>query len=162
MNRVEELTELYTDKRQSFINQVTRRVGSKADAEDVVQEAMVKALTYLETWSGEKPLEHWFRVILFNATKAFKTVEWKEGMTDNEHTDTAEELHIREELVDRVVKDIEKVKEPDQTALKGVLMHQWTPMEVAEYSPMTANHIRVVLHKFRKKMQQKYRQEVVV
>jgi len=161
MEKLARLTEMYSQQFNSLVGRVSRRVGNRTNGEDVVQEAMMKAITYIDSLGVDQPIEPWFNTILNNSAKDFKKQDRLDGMSKEEATtEPADDTHIREEFIGQLSEELEAIKEPDRTALKGVLIHDWKPGEVAQYSPMSANHIRVVLFNFKKKMKEKYGEEM--
>lgn len=75
-----QLEEYYAENFDTLVKRYANRSGSVQNAEDVVQEAFARALKYLPTFDGKKPLENWFSRILQNSFREFRIAERNYGM----------------------------------------------------------------------------------
>ena len=134
-----------------------------ADAEDVVQEAFCNAMRYVDAYVDKEKLENWFGTILSNAANDFARQERRTGMTSDEDelTDDLDTIAFREEMVSKVLGEIEA--EPDEDvrrALTANVLYQWKPGEIATWSPLSGGHIRILIHRFKVAMREKYGDEL--
>lgn len=163
MTTTERILALYEEGYDQMVNRVKYRVGGPVNAEDVVQEAFANALKYEASYDESVPIENWFSTILTNAAHDFLSQERMEGMTthnEEEGTDTLDNLCFQQEMIGKVVEEIDKRESPEKDALRGFVLLGWKATEIAQYLPMTANHIRVLVHRFKEEMRQKYGDEV--
>ena len=160
MSTLEKLTIMYEEEYQKYIKRVQNRVGNVWNAEDVVQESFTRALKYLDSYDGSVPLDNWFSTILNNAARDCKKQEMLDGMSygdeDEEGTDTLDNSSFKTEMVEKIAGEIHQLHGPIRAALAGTVIHGWKPSEVAEISTLSANHIRVLLCRFKDEMREKY------
>lgn len=158
----DKIMELY-EEYPKYCKRIQGRVGGMVNAEDVVQEAFCNALRYQASYNPEQPIDNWFSTVLNNAVTLWLRQERLEGMSDGyeeEGTDTLDNAHFKTELVSEIIKEIHGYDEPSRTALESAVVYGWHPREIATFSPLSANHIRVILHRFKEAMRQRYGQEV--
>lgn len=160
MDTIEKLTIMYEEEYRRYVKRVQNRVGNVWNAEDVVQEAFHNALKYLDSYDGSVPLDNWFSTILNNAARDCQRQDRLDGMSygdeDEEGTDTLDNTSFKTEMVHKVAQEIQNLRGPTKAAIAGVVMYGWKPSEVAKISPLTAGHIRVLVHRFKEDMQEKY------
>jgi RNA polymerase sigma factor (sigma-70 family) len=83
-----QLEDYYADNFNNLVKRITNQAGNVHNAEDVVQEAFVRAIQYLPSYDGKLPFENWFSRILQNALRQFKLEERNYGMNmSNEEVD---------------------------------------------------------------------------
>jgi RNA polymerase sigma-70 factor (ECF subfamily) len=68
-NRVQELTCLATRSLPHLHRTALRRVGNVADAEDVVQDALLSALTHVDQFRGQARMSTWLTSIVINSAR---------------------------------------------------------------------------------------------
>jgi RNA polymerase sigma-70 factor, ECF subfamily len=66
---VQELTELVTHHSRRFQRIALAHLGNVADAEDVVQEALLAALTHVDQFRGEAKMSTWLTSIVINTAR---------------------------------------------------------------------------------------------
>ena len=76
-----ELVEIYEKNYDKMCKTISRRVGGIVNAEDVVQNTFVKALTYQRKEMGAKELEKWLNTILYNESFTFNRIENDHGVS---------------------------------------------------------------------------------
>lgn len=78
----EAIEEFYRENCDLYVRRLSRQAGSYSNAEDVVQEAFLRALQYSDSYtiSDNNNLEKWFNSILRRALVDFKRIETKQGM----------------------------------------------------------------------------------
>ena len=165
MTTDEKLTELYAKRYKKFVNRVKYRVGGEVNAEDVVEEAFANALQYSSSYDGSVPIENWFSTILHNAANAFRREEQMNGMTDNdeeeEGTDTLDNIVFKEEMANTILNEIEKIESPEtRKILHSYIIKGWKTREIATWSTLSHSHIRVLIHRFKADMSDKYGQDM--
>lgn len=76
------IEQFYIDNHELYVKRLSRQAGSPSNAEDVVQEAFLRALQYADSYTEREGqnMEKWFNSILRRALVDFKRVETKQGM----------------------------------------------------------------------------------
>lgn len=125
------------------------RLGNAADAEDAVQEIVVRVLENLASWRPEAPFEHWVFVVAANHVR---NLARRRAIRDvRPAPDAAEpepeppELLEAAEDVDRIRRALRTLS-PDEVA--PVLMHYvhgLSQKEVALHLDLSVEHLRVRL-----------------
>ncbi len=117
---------------QRIINLVSRFVYSPSDAQDIAQEAFIKAYRALPNFRGESAFYTWMYRIAVNTAKnhlAVKSrrplesaqdiddVEQIEGDNTLRHQETPEHLLLRDEIQETILKSIEALPEDLKAAI---------------------------------------------
>lgn len=68
-NGVEELTNLFVDRWQSFYRIAVRQLENGADAEDAVQDAFLSAYAHLDQFRRQARMSTWLTTIVINAAR---------------------------------------------------------------------------------------------
>jgi RNA polymerase sigma-70 factor (ECF subfamily) len=66
---VEELTNIFVDRWQSFYRIAMRQLENRADAEDAVQDAFLSAYTHLDQFNRQARMSTWVTTILINSAR---------------------------------------------------------------------------------------------
>ena len=160
MDNIDKITKLYEEGYPKYVKMIKHRVGGEVNAEDVVQEAFTNALQYLSSYDGSVPIENWFWTILVNAARDFRRQELRCGMTDTEEEESTDPLDFtafKEEILESVINDIEQVESKElRKVLKAYLIDGWKTREIAAWSTFTHAHIRVLIHRFKQGLKEKY------
>lgn len=92
----ETIEQFYIDNHETYIKRIYRQAGGLANAEDVVQEAFLRALQYSDSYTvrEDSDMEKWFNSILRRALVDFKRIETKQGMTSQTDTGETEEVYV--------------------------------------------------------------------
>lgn len=132
-------------------------VTSEADAEDVCQDAFVKALERLEDCREPDRFRPWFLTIVRNRAHNFRKYERRrvaeplDGQTASSGTSPARDLD-REDLKRRLSGALEQLTEKQRQV---VLLHDyegWRHAEIGERLGISAGASRFNLHAARKKL----------
>ncbi|MEE9160471.1 MAG: RNA polymerase sigma factor RpoE [Gammaproteobacteria bacterium] len=117
---------------QRIINLVSRFVYNPSDAQDIAQEAFIKAYRALPNFRGESAFYTWMYRIAVNTAKnhlAVKSrrplesaqdiddVEQIEGNSTLRHQETPEHLLLRDEIQETILKSIEALPEDLKAAI---------------------------------------------
>ncbi len=117
---------------QRIINLVSRFVYSPSDAQDIAQEAFIKAYRALPNFRGESAFYTWMYRIAVNTAKnhlAVKSrrplesaqdiddVEQIEGDSTLRHQETPEHLLLRDEIQETIINSIEALPEDLKAAI---------------------------------------------
>ena len=142
---------------QQVLDFTVRMVGSKADAEELAQNAFVKAFSRIETFEGRASFLTWVSRIAYNESinhlKRCK-IRWieideaqiAEPDLDNELSSGSEErIRLMEEAID--------ILPPDERMLVHLYYYEDKPLqEIAYVMDAEPNALAVRLHRIRKKL----------
>lgn len=153
--RVRALVELLAERREAFLSFVRKRVRSGADAEDLLQAALLRAQEKLGALQERDRLDAWFYRVLRN-TIADHHAEWarREAKIDLIARD-ATELPPDEAATCACSLGVLEKLQPDYAAiLRAVDIEDATLEEAAKLFGITENNAKVRLHRARKAMRE--------
>ncbi len=161
--RAEVITQALNDQREKFRAFLVTRVGSEADAEDILQAGLTKAFRHAEDLREDDKAVAWFYRLLRNA------------VTDHYREKGA--LRHRDEALAKMVQASEAGSEPPEAWAKAICgclgsVISTLPPEQAELlrqvelegagigatareMDLTANHASVILHRARKRLRER-------
>lgn len=158
MNEV--IERFYVAERDNLLRRLNYGAGSPEAAEDVLQEAFVRALIYWDTFDPEnKELGAWFSTILKNALRDFKRDEWLFGMGeefDEELYDPQEMTLKEDELIRKIYELVDGKIEPHQEILLLYFDKHYSPKDIANMTPYKVKTIKQVIWRFKTEVQEKY------
>ena len=148
-----QLYELYVD---AMYNTAVRMLGSKEDAEDIIQESFVEAFKKLESFRFESSFGSWLKRIVINKSINFLKSK-KIQLIPIEQNEFLLKDTIEEEQTDP--RDIEKVKHAIQllpTGYKQIiclyLLEGYDHTEIAEILDITSSTSKSQYHRAKKKL----------
>ncbi len=126
---------------------------NKPEAEEVAQDAFVKAFHYLKNFNRQARFSTWLYRIVFNTAITYKrknrvqfeSIESK-AIETREHADTALERNDKQVFVDQA---LQKLNEADQLAIQLFYIKEFSLEEVAEMMGQNLNTIKVRIHRAR-------------
>ncbi len=139
----------YRDNFKTLVRQAMRYVGTKSNAEDVVQDAYMKALQYWKP--GIENIDGWFYQLFRNCIKNFQHDQRMQGMTDELQEIPVPPAALPAHLLGRLDHAINTMN--DQVTARALRMYffeQQPSAEIADQLPMSHGAIRVAIHRFRK------------
>lgn len=143
----------YKDNRDDLVRRLAYGAGSPEAAEDVLQEASVRALTYWDTFNPEqKELGAWFSTILKNALRDYKRAEWLFGMGEefDEELYDPQEMPLDEtELVRQIYAMIDGKIEDHQEILLLYFEKHYSPRDIANVTTHKVKTINQVVWRFK-------------
>ena len=132
-------------------------VVNREDAEEVAQDAFVKAFTSLPTYKGQSKFTTWlYRIVVnlaLNKKKIRKliTTDITEYATEEELADTYVILkYEREDMKQSVQKAINVLQDNERICITMYYLHELSVGEIGELTGLTATNIKVLLHRGRK------------
>ena len=150
------LEEFYLKNFKKQVKMISSFVGGRENAEDVVQQAYTRALTYKDSFNPTKEFERWFSLILSNSIKDFLRAERTNGMGHDQEEDLdnveALPMEIEHDTLRRINEAINNKQEPLKSALYLYFMRQYKPREIKEILDMKNATIRQAIWRFRKEM----------
>jgi len=131
------------------------RAGGRHNAEDIVQEAYTRALTYWNAFDMKEDFSAWFKSIQTNAMKDFYQDEIKRGIV-NAHQGR-DVMHDRPVALDRIkigefMKKMETKPKNIAKILHLSMILGYEHKEVAQQVPENLIFIKNVLQRFRKEL----------
>lgn len=138
------------------------RLRNTADAEDAVQEIVLRVLENLDSWRPEGPFEHWVFVVAANhvrnlARRRKIREEWSAPPDTEPEPGPAETLQAAED-VDRIRRALRTLAPEEIAPVLLHYVHGLPPKEVARHLDLTVEHFRVrlfrTLRKIRRSMEE--------
>jgi RNA polymerase sigma factor (sigma-70 family) len=149
--------DFYINNFNKQVKMISHFVGGRENAEDVVQQAYTRALTYKDSFDINKEFDRWFSLILSNSIKDFLKSERMSGMTSDtdDELDNVEALAMDTEhdTIRRIKAAIKAKPEPLASALYLAYICQYKPREIKEILDMKNATIRQAIWRFRKEME---------
>jgi len=153
MLQVAELEDFYRVNFHNLVKKISRRAGSPQNAEDVVQEAFTRCLTYKDTFHNGAVFSTWFNRVMNNSLKDLQRAERMLGMTIEYKEDDAEPI----EMSQTAVHEVRRVQELlalrtglDHKILVMYLVLGYKPREIVQAHPSLCNqYVRTLVMNFR-------------
>lgn len=150
----------YIAEREDLVRRMTNPAGDVNAAEDVVQEAFVRALLYWGSFNPEeKELGAWFSTILKNSLRDYKRQEWLFGMAeefDEEHYEPIEMDVSEGELVKQIGRVVNTKDGDLQEVLKLYYLKQYLPMDIAKITGIKLQTIKKTIWRFNKTIKEQH------
>lgn len=158
MNKVLEV--FYIERREDLLRRLNYGAGTPENAEDVLQEAFVRALIYWDTFDpNNKELGAWFSTILKNSLRDFKRDEWLFGMGEefDEELYDPQEMPINEvELVRQIYEMVEDKIDSQKEILLLYFERHYTPKDIYNVTGQKVSNIKKVIQRFKAEVKEKY------
>ncbi|PWH86602.1 RNA polymerase sigma factor [Brumimicrobium oceani] len=138
-----------------------RILGNKQEAEDVVQNAFVKAYFNLNTYRLNSKFSTWFYRIVYNTgITAINKVKSRseEGFNENTSEDLqkiiaeAGQLDEQENQKNRVNKAIEQLPRNEAVVISLYYLEEYSVTEISEIMSLTKSNVKIILFRARKKL----------
>jgi len=146
----------YVNNRRDLLKRIGRRAGTPENAEDVVQEAFVRALKYADSFdAGRRPFEVWFGSILHNALRDFKRDELNYGMCLEFDEEIADGIHMSqtdEHLIRKIEEMIDAKKDDTCEVLHLYFNYGYKPSEISEIMEIENKTIRMAVLRFKEEV----------
>ncbi len=143
------IEEHYREHFDIITRRISRYLGSRYNAEDVLQEAYYRTCKYWDTYDDKQDFKKWFNVILNNSIKDFFKKQILHGMSVDVLPEIAAVQTLQRIEIGELVKLIEEQEERVCRILKLYLLEGYTSYEVAEIVPESAVNIRKIVERFR-------------
>jgi RNA polymerase sigma factor (sigma-70 family) len=131
-------------------------VGERTDAEEVAQDAFIKAYHYLKGFNRDARFSTWLYRIVFNTAisrKRKKRIQFED--VDNVRAEYGDRADSETEMKDKqvfVAKALEQLNEADRLAIQLFYIKEFSLEEVAEMMGQNANTVKVRIHRARQRM----------
>lgn len=151
----------FVDTYQDMAITIAFRVcGNKQDAEDIVQNAFVKAFHNLHTFRADSKFSTWFYRIVYNTAitetrnTAYNTgfVDYKQIDTDNSYSEWDTMTQVEENERKAMVNEAMDRMPKDEALLLTLYYLEDNPVkEIVEITRLTDANVKVKLHRARKR-----------
>jgi RNA polymerase sigma-70 factor (ECF subfamily) len=138
---------------------------SRADAEEVAQDAFIKSFQSLSSYRGESKFSSWLYQIVYRksldrlrSNKKMRSVELIEEITEDINNDWGlfedDALHLlEEEEKKKLIQDcLMKLKEQDAAIITFYYFEELSVKEIAAITELSPDNIKIRLHRSRKKL----------
>lgn len=157
MSKVAVLENYYRANHQRLVDNYARRCGNPADAEDVVQEAFTKALTYIDRYSTSEPFSNWMTRIVYNTFCDWKK-EQRAGFScvsfNDEHYDPIEGNEEKKALVAKVRAYIDGYDDASKEIINLFYFCNYKAREIADICGVPIGLVLKTLYQFRNLMKE--------
>jgi RNA polymerase sigma-70 factor (ECF subfamily) len=131
-------------------------VNDKAEAEEIAQDAFIKAFNYLKNFNRQARFSTWLYRIVFNTAISYKRKGRliTEGI-ENKHVENPERADAGMERDDKqvfVAQAMKKLNEADQLAIQLFYIREFSLEEVADLMGQNANTVKVRIHRARQRL----------
>jgi len=156
------IEEFYTENFDRLVIQLSRRAGSIQNAEDIVQEAFTRALTYKDAYNPNlNQFSTWFNGILRRCLYDFKRVELKQGMAILEEEPLVEETVDLDGYEQKFAAEIEKhIEQKANVAHKNVLylyfIRGYPRRDIVKITDESIKNIEIITYRFKQEMRERY------
>ena len=146
---------MLAERRGSFLDFVRKRVRSGADAEDLLQQALLKAAEKVDTLRANERLEAWFYRVLRN-TIADHHAEWarRESRLEVLARDASEAPHEEAAVCACSIGVLETIRPEYADILRRIDIEGCLLEEAARALGIAPNNAKVRLHRARKAMRE--------
>jgi RNA polymerase sigma factor (sigma-70 family) len=142
----------YRKNFSTLVKRYSATMGGRHQAEDAVQEAYTRALTYWKAWDTRQDFDKWFGSVLFNCVRDEKKQTVMKGVI-NEDLATLVEPTREDVFGAAVVNEVVSLinKQPTHLAyiLKLYLLEGYTSKEVAQVSEYSPAGVRKAVERFK-------------
>lgn len=174
MNTVELIEEYYTKNYNKLVKAWSRAVGGDINAEDVVQEAFTRALSYKDSYNESiAPVQVWFIGILRNAARDFMRAERNSGGVASSPLEKGSVVEFEEHMseliemsqtdgdtVERILLEITEMGNPEKQVLWLYFFRNYSMSEIYNIvDGVTYNRCEYLVWAFKQKMSRKYKDE---
>lgn len=149
----------YNKNRQKLVKRMYFRSGSEAAAEDIVQTAYERAITYQRAFKGDK-FDQWFGTILNNAMRNYQNNEKGYSHRDEEDEETSEApcAHYPARVMAEILWMIEE-RIPDHREILELYFNQeYTATDISQITEHSYAKVHQTIQRFRNELKEIYKE----
>ncbi len=149
----------YLKNRQKLVKRMYFRSGSEAAAEDIVQTAYERAITYQRSFKGEF-FDRWFMSILNNALREYQNNE-KGYVYRDEEDEEATDLacpHYPARVMSEIVKMIDMRSDDHREILTLYFVQEYTATDISKITTHSYAKTHQTIQRFRTELKEIYRE----
>ena len=153
----EQVEDHFLRQRNKYVKRMTFRAGTVEGAEDVVQEAYVRALKYIKSFNGEN-MDNWMNTIMNNCLREYKNQE--KGYSGAEFDDEDAEAPCTEypRSVMREVFELINTKSVDQMEVLNLYFQQeYSAKDISELTLHSYSKCHQIVQRFRNELKDLYK-----
>lgn len=149
----------YRENRTKSVRRFYYTAGNTANSEDIVQEAYTRALQYWKSYKSDyQSFDSWINTIMKNVLIKFKT---RDAQREENDASFIAPPSLRNSAVNREtlaeIAEMIDAKPPNVANILGLYMfEQYEPKEIEEIVPERGSNIRVIIHRFKKELEDVY------
>ncbi len=135
---------------------------NRQDAEDIVQDAFVKAYFRLNTFRGDSKFSSWLYRIVYNMAIShcrktlITTVNLKDIITNHYYEDNTEQIEKKEQI-EIIYKTFIALSHNDKCILTLFYIEEVPVKDISKIMRLSESNIKIRLHRARKKLSEKVR-----
>ena len=158
------IVDVYERERDGIIKRLSRSLPNVADAEDIVQSAVLSALKYKDTYNKEKDITVWFNGIVNNEAKAWRRANKLQGMTtvlDEKNGGLYDFKGGERRLSNTILGEISRLKDLKKNVIYRRFVMEMGVNDIAAILEVGRERVKKVLLRWRQDMKNKYGEGVV-
>lgn len=154
---MEQFAQIVHEYSPRLVGLATRIVGSREAAEDVVQDALVKAFRKLKSWRGDGSMSTWLYTIVYReAISAVRrrrefSRELPDIVFENDETG---DWQITEANIERMQRALEQLPPTDRTLVTLFYMDDKSVRDCALICALSETNVKVRLHRARARLRE--------
>lgn len=162
----QKITHFFETKKSALLTKINRRVFDVQESEDVLMDAVAKALAYRSSYDENKPFSTWFNTILNNCIKDHRRdfLRNKAGPSHNDSLEFEEQDFLAEGVgvdidwvaVDLIEKEINSKSGDTHDILRLYFLFDYAPQDIKYLVNTNTKSIRSIIHRFKQEMREKY------
>lgn len=150
-----EALRIFIAQRERFLSFLRRHVRNESEAEDLLQQGLLKAIRHQADWDGKESILSWFFRILRNAlTDHYRSSAAERRRRDSLQAEAEPPMtpEDREQLCSCFKEVLPSLKPEYAEVLRRVDLEEEEPAEVAASLGVTPNNLSVRLHRARQSL----------
>lgn len=156
-----QIEQFYKENYNVLVKRLNRRAGGVENAEDVLQEAFVRALKYKDSFNPERQeIGAWFNTIMNNALVVHQREQMQGGATipydEHEHEETYECTSEKKQLLSEIIERIEAKDERHRNILHLYFIRGYKLKEIHDVMGGGYKGIQMLVHRFRLDMTEEF------
>lgn len=148
----------YKNNFKQLVNRTIGKTGNRYNAEDTIQEAYTRALTYWKSFDPEvNTFESWFDGIINNSVRNTNSEARSKGMINPDYIDPPflNQAYFKRFLTE-IKNEVDQLPKDKSRILSLALFENYTPLDISRLTNKTVNAIRIILFRFREEIKLKY------
>lgn len=129
---------------------------NKEDAEDIAQDAFIKAFSSLSSFNGSSRFSTWFyRIVVNTALNKLKRKNLACTLSDEETTGTVEEWNDKFRVIDQrkyIQIALDRLKEAERVCITLHYLNEFSMEEIKQITGFSIANIKVLLYRGRKNL----------
>lgn len=151
----------YVNNYENLVKKYSRWTGGTENAEDIVQTAYLRAVQYSDTYDPNLPFDRWFKRILTNSARDFKSMQRGTYVEiDENEIDPEPDINYIRSLWREIVEEIEKTSDPEHKEILSLyFIHGYPPRMIVRVVDMRYKGVNSVISRFKAFIKDKYGNE---